>query len=225
MTIRLQSTNAQTLVGLKILVYGGAGVGKTRLCASLPSPVVFSAEGGLLSLRRFNLPYVEVDSIAKLEELYAWTIGSREARQFQSVCLDSISDIAETVLTSERIKTRDPRKAYGEVVIQVIEKIKQFRRIANKHVYFTAKEEWAVDQQTGARYFSPSFPGKQLGQLSPYEFDEVFRLTIYKDQTSGKDFEVLQTRGDSNTIAKDRSGMLEYYEKYDLGYIINKIYQ
>lgn len=221
--IQLQNTAAQPPTGAKILVYGRAGVGKTRLCASMPRPVIFSAEGGLLSLRRVQLPYILIDSLAKLDEVYKWSTQSREAQQFYSLCLDSISEIAEIILKNELGKTKDPRKAYGELLIQTIDHIKKFRMIENKNVYFTAKEQYASDGITGATYFGPLLPGKALGQDLPYQFDEVFRLATYKDQ-NGKDFEVLQCRADNQTVAKDRSGMLDVFEPPDLGRIIAKIY-
>lgn len=37
--------------GVKMLVYGASGSGKTGLCATLPAPLIISAEGGLLRLR------------------------------------------------------------------------------------------------------------------------------------------------------------------------------
>ena len=51
------STASQESVtnGIKVLVYGGAGVGKTVLTATLPNPVLISAESGSLSLRESNL--------------------------------------------------------------------------------------------------------------------------------------------------------------------------
>ena len=44
--------------GVKILCYGEAGVGKTVLLATLPRPVLISAESGTLSLQVQNLDRV-----------------------------------------------------------------------------------------------------------------------------------------------------------------------
>lgn len=48
MAIQLQSTSGLHANGVKVLVYGKAGAGKTSLIPTLPHPVVLSAEGGLL---------------------------------------------------------------------------------------------------------------------------------------------------------------------------------
>lgn len=46
---------ASAASGIKCLVYGGSGTGKTVLSATLPTPVLISAEAGVLSLRKDNL--------------------------------------------------------------------------------------------------------------------------------------------------------------------------
>jgi len=46
MAINLKSTGSLSASGVKLLVYGQAGAGKTSLIKSLPAPIVLSAEGG-----------------------------------------------------------------------------------------------------------------------------------------------------------------------------------
>ena len=94
MAINLKSTGGLTANGVKLLVYGQAGAGKTSLIKSLPNPIVLSAEGGLLSIQDADLPYIEVASMDDLREAYAWCRDSKEAAGFQSVALDSISEVA-----------------------------------------------------------------------------------------------------------------------------------
>ena len=66
MAINLQSTNTVVNAGIKMLVYGAAGTGKTCLIPTLPSPVILSAEGGLLSISDHNIPFIEVKSMDTL---------------------------------------------------------------------------------------------------------------------------------------------------------------
>lgn len=221
--VRLQSTANSAANGIKVLVYGKAGVGKTRLIATAPAPVIFSAESGLLSLRRFNLPFWEIKTLSDLITAYRWTIESNEARQFGTICLDSISELAEVILKNELSKNKDPRKAYGEVLTQTIAVVRDFRDIPGRNVYFSAKEEFAKDDMLGGMFFMPSLPGSKLGQQLPYYFDEVFRLAIFRGQ-DGKEFEALQTRGDNQVIAKDRSGCLDAFEPANLHRIFTKIH-
>ena len=93
MAINLKSTSGLSANGVKMLVYGNAGTGKTSLIPTLPNPVVLSAEGGLLSIQDASLPYVEVNSYETLMEAYKWLTESDEGKAFDSIALDSISEI------------------------------------------------------------------------------------------------------------------------------------
>jgi len=55
MAIKLKSTGSLSANGVKMLVYGAAGSGKTTLVKTLPNVIVLSAEGGLLSIQDTNL--------------------------------------------------------------------------------------------------------------------------------------------------------------------------
>jgi len=217
MAIQLKSTGELGNQGLKVLVYGQAGCGKTTLSKTLPKPVVLSAEGGLLSLKDDNIPYVEIKSMTDLHEAYAWLQDSDE---FESVVLDSISEIAEVVLSHEKKINKDGRAAYGEMDVQLSEIIRAFRDL-NMHVLMTAKLEKQQDEMGRMLYF-PSLPGNKTAQKLPYFFDEVLALRIEKDE-EGKTQRALMCDSDGLWLAKDRSGKLETWEAPDLGEIIAKV--
>ena len=84
MAINLKTTGSLSANGVKLLVYGQAGAGKTTLVKTLPNPIVLSAEGGLLSIQDADLPYIEIASMDDLREAYSWLTGSVEAAGFQS---------------------------------------------------------------------------------------------------------------------------------------------
>ena len=206
---------------VKLLVYGRAGAGKTMLTHTLPSPIVLSAEGGLLSVQGANLPYIEIATLDDLTEAYTWLISSEEAKQFKSVALDSISEVAEVVLSRELKLSKDGRAAYGELNNKMASIVRSFRDIPDKHVYFSAKLEKTADEM-GRILYSPSMPGKSLSAQLPYFFDEVLALRVEKDQ-EGNVQRALMTDSDGLWEAKDRSGRLDFWESPDLGLIINKI--
>ena len=68
MAIQLKRTGDIAQNGVKLLVYGQAGAGKTSLIATLPSPIVLSAEGGLLSIKDANLHFIEIKTIDDLQK-------------------------------------------------------------------------------------------------------------------------------------------------------------
>lgn len=221
MAISLKSTLGGSANGVKMLVYGQAGAGKTSLIPTLPSPVILSAEGGLLSIAGHDLPFIEIVDLATLHEAYAWLTGSAEAQQFKSVALDSISEIAEVVLNSEKKATKDPRAAYGAMQEQVTDIVRAFRDLPGRHVLFTAKVEKATDEQ-GRILYAPSMPGNKLAQQLPYFFDEVFALRIERDADGGHQ-RAIMAEGDGLWQAKDRSGKLDAWEAPHLGAIIEKM--
>lgn len=213
MAIQLQSTRSFATNGVKVLVYGQAGVGKTSLVRGLPDPVILSAEGGLLSISDADFPFIEINSMKSLGEAYEWLIGSDEAKQFKSVALDSISEIAEVCLSDEKRDAKDPRQAYGAMQESITSLIRLFRDIPGRHVYMSAKVEHTKDD-LGAILYAPSMPGNKLGQSLPYFFDEVLALRLERDN-EGNARRVLQTQPDGIWQAKDRSGRLDAWELAD----------
>lgn len=221
MAIQLKRTGSLAASGVKLLVYGQAGAGKTSLIKTLPNPVVLSAEGGLLSIQDADLPYIEISTMDSLREAYQWLAESAEARSFQSVALDSISEIAEVVLNHEKKVNKDPRAAYGAMQEQMADIIRVFRDLPGRHVYMSAKLEKTQDEM-GRILYAPSMPGNKTGQSLPYFFDEVLALRVERD-AEGNHHRALMCDSDGLWLAKDRSGKLAGWEAPDLGAIINKI--
>lgn len=221
MAIQLKNTRGFSANGVKILVYGQASAGKTYIISTLPNPVVFSAESGLLTLNEFDIPYEEINNMADMDDAYAWAIGSDEAKKFDTICLDSLSEIAEVCLSTEKKKSKDPRAAYGEMQDKIGTLVRSFRDLPGKNVYFSAQLEKSTDE-TGRVLYAPAMPGKKTGQSLPYFFDEVFALRVEKDK-DGKKQRMLQCDSDGLWEAKDRSGKLGDWEEADLGAVIRKI--
>lgn len=222
MAITLKSTKGLHAHGVKCLVYGHAGAGKTSLIPTLPAPIVLSAEGGLMSIADADVPFIEIGSMADLMEAYDWLQNSSDATHYQSVALDSISEIAELVLGEELKRNKDGRAAYGELNTVMTGMIRGFRDLPGKHVLFTAKCEKAQDE-TGKMLYAPSMPGKSLTMQLPYFFDLVMALRVEKD-AEGATHRMLMTDSDGTWQAKNRAaGKLDMWEAPDLGAIINKI--
>lgn len=223
--------------GVKCLVYGGPGMGKTVLSATCPVPVLISAESGMLSLKKenldrlfgannpmvaYNMPVIEIQTVQDLTDAYEWCARSHEAGNFLTICLDSLSEIAETVLNNAKKSVKDPRQAYGELITQMENLVRLFRDLPGKNVYMAAKMEPMKDELTGVVKYGPSMPGAKLGSKLPYFFDEVFRLGVNKDQ-NGNPFRFLQTQPDMQFEAKDRSGVLAPMEFPFLASVFQKI--
>ena len=144
--------------------------------ATLPDPIILSAESGVLSLGHVRIPQITISTYKEMDEAYNFLKLSEHAKQFKSVALDSISEIAEQCLRGEKAVSKDGRRAYGEMGDQMRELIRKFRDLPGKHVYFSAKQGYNKDDVTGISRYGPNMPGQSLTQDMPYFFDELFAL-------------------------------------------------
>ncbi len=209
--------------GAKILIYGAAGSGKTTACATAPGKVLMiSMESGLLSIRdRQNVDAIEVKEAQEIMEIHD-ALKSGELN-YDTVCLDSISEMSEILLNYEKAKHKDPRMAYGNVQESVTNVMRAFRDL-HMHVVFVSKmEKQNVDN---IMQYEPKMVGTKLGQSITYFFDEVVALKVIEEQ--GDEGTIvknrwLQTEIGQGYTAKDRSGKLNSFEEPCLTSVINKL--
>lgn len=215
--------NAVTDSGLKILVYGAPGAGKTRLCGTTSGKtIILSAEAGLTSLRTKSIDVIEIKNSDDLQEAYRYLSSSDDGLSYKWICLDSISEIAEVLLVSEKRNAKDPRQAYGVMAERMIAITRAFRDLPGRHIYFSAKMERTKDEATGAMIYGPSMPGKMVGPNLPYYFTEV--MVLRKERADdGSIASWLQTSSDPQYVATDKSGCLDMFEVPNLGNIERKI--
>lgn len=206
--------------GLTVLVHGPPGAGKTRLCVTtgdLERTLIISAEGGLLSIKDWDVDCVEVTSLNDVYEAYEFLRGGEH--DYRWVCIDSISEIAEVVLQGEKLRNRDGRRAYGEMADTVFDLLRGFRNLP-MHVVMTAKQG---REEIGNQVLrAPMLPGRQLTLNIAYLFDEVFALRVEQNK-EGELVRVLQTGKSRSFEAKDRSGKLAMYEEANLAQVWRKI--
>jgi len=211
--------------GAKLLVYGESGVGKTTLCQTAPGKtLVVSMESGLLSIKDApNLDAIEVKEASEIEQIAE--LLENKTLDYDTVCLDSVTEMAEILLSQEKAKSKDPRRAYGEVIEVMIKTMRRFRDLP-MHVVFIAKQSRERDESSGMFHYQPMMVGAKLPTQIPYFFDEVLVLRTFDDENEkGKTVTSrwLQTKIGQNYIAKDRSGKLEGFESPDLASVINKL--
>jgi len=206
---------------VNILIYAEAGWGKTEQCKHAPNPLIISAEGGLLTLTDEDIPLMEINNIADATEVCDWLDMSKEPEKYTTVCVDSLSEIAEVLLSDEMKKTKDARQAYGIMHNEMSMFIRRLRA-AHKDVYFTAKQKKVVAEVGGAINYMPAAPGQMLLQALPYFFDEVL-VGRYGKLSTGEIYRYIQTNEDRQYTAKDRSGTLQKIVEPDLGKVIETI--
>jgi phage nucleotide-binding protein len=224
MAIKLVSTrDSAHISGLKFLIHAPSGAGKTTLCSTTGEPtIIISAESGLLSLSKFDIPAIEVKTLDELYEAYDFVANNPEGQAFKWVMLDSISEIAEVVLNAEKKTAKDPRQAYGALAEKMTDLIRAFRDLPGRNVVFLCKQEKIKDEQSGALLYSPSMPGNMLKQGIAYFFDFVGAIRVEKD-AEGNPTRWIQLARDYSYEAKDRSGVLDMFEPPNLRLIADKV--
>ena len=138
------------------------------------------------------------------------------------MCLDSVSELAELCLAEERQKVKNKLQAYGEMADIIEGLIKGFRDLPNTNVLFTAKQARNKDDANGTMIYEPGMPGQKLANALPYYFDLVLAARVFKND-DGTIEHWLQTQKDEQYEAKDRSGLLDLFEKPNLAALEKKI--
>lgn len=210
--------------GIKMLIWGDSGAGKTRLAGTLDpaTTLILSAENGLLSLRQHNINALRIDNVQDLADAFTFC-QSPAAANIKNVVLDSLTEIGEQVLVNAKKLVKDPRQAYGELIEKVMDLAKKFRGLEGKNIIFLCKLERFQDTASGVTMFGPSMPGKSVGPQLPYLFDEVFKIDSAVHPETKEKYHFLQTGKDAQNVCKDRSGALAMYEPADLNHILSKI--
>lgn len=210
--------------GIKAMLFGMPGVGKTVMSTTTPEPLktlILSAESGLLSIQDSSLAVSVIDSMDALQDAYAYLVAN--PKLYTWIILDSISEIAEVVLSDEKSNVKDMRQAYGALAERMVKLCKAFRNLVGVNVIFIAKEQKITDD-FGPTTSAPMFPGARLTKELPYLFDLNICLRVKRDDETGEVKRACQCHPDEiyNTI-KDRSGKLDQFEKPDWTSIYNKI--
>lgn len=201
-------------------MYGGPGSGKTPLFNTAPRPVLCAVEPGLLSMRNSNIPTWEAYTRPKIDEFCKWLFESSEARNFDSVGFDSISQVAEIILTDELDpkKNKDGRAAYGKMSIAVMSIVNALYYLPQKHIYLIAKQ--GIEEGTGKK--KPYFPGQDLNVKVPHMYDEILHLGLNTVPGQMNPVRSIRTMENFEITARDRSGMLAELEPPDLSALFAK---
>jgi len=206
--------------GVKVLCYGPPGSGKTPSIQSAPSPICLVVEPGMLSTRGCDYPCWEANTVPKIEEFFKFIFESAEAKNFQTICVDSWSEVADVYLKAALKAKAHGQAAYGEMATNVMKMTEALYFWKEKHVILLAKQS---KDGEGDKY-KPYFPGKILNSEIPHKFDEV--LYCSKQIVPGQGAKPIPTLTCSESYlaaARDRSGKLADLEPLDWTYIFNKI--
>ena len=207
--------------GVKVVLYGGPGTGKTPLLTTAPSPIICFTETGFLSIRKYNGPAVLATTYKEIREFWMWAIQSHEARQFYTKCCDSFSQQAEIILEEEKKSCKDLRQAFGKMSEKMMEIANWIYFAPSFHSLLIAKE--GMIDLNGVNKARPYFPGQDLHIKLPHLFDSVWR--VENASTPNGSQKVIRTRESFNAFARERSGNLQELEAPDINALIQRSMQ
>lgn len=207
------------------ILYGPSGSGKTYSAVSVPGKtLIASAEKGLRTLLELapDMDVAEINTINDLRELHTYL---KTNLTYDTVFLDSLSEVGEMALSEAKTATKDGRQAYMMMADTVAGMIKAFNELPCTVIMIAQEERIASEMIGQVDYlFAPSIPGKSFMARIPYKLDFVFCLrTRINDE--GKMERAFQTGPNGDYLAKARSQRLETFEAADWAQIFTKLNQ
>ena len=202
--------------GVKSVIYGPAGSAKTPTINTAPRPVLLATEPGLLSMRNSNVPTWIAPTTAKIDEFMKWFEGSTEAKNYDTLAIDSVSQMCDIALGEAAKKHRHGLQQYGEMADYIMPYMERLYFMKGKHMFLIAKEE---TEATGFK--RPYFPGKVLPVQIPHRYDCILRLAKANIPGVGEQL-AFQCNGGYDTMARNRFGILADFEPPNFGDLVKK---
>lgn len=208
--------------GVKMLAFGAPGSGKTPLAITAPSPVILACEAGMLSLRGCdNVPAYKADTSAKIDDFLKWWFESKEAEQFETLAIDSISHMANIILEHEKAQTKHGQAAYGAMAERVYKWAEKIFAQPHRHAYLIC-QQGTVDEG-GVQKRRPVLPGQDLNTRIPHLFDLIAHVGPAVVPGQPRPVIALRCQAGFDVLARDRSGKLSEYEPPNLAQLFEKM--
>lgn len=206
--------------GVKCIAYGPGGSGKSPVAETAPNPVYLAIEPGLLSMRHSKIPSWQGDTLERINEFMTWLFNSAEAKKFDTVIVDSLSEWCEMLLAKYMKINTHGLKAYGDMAEAFLKDAMKLYFMPQKHMYLIAKE--TAVEQGGALKRRPYYPGKEVYKEMDHKFDEILNLGLHTIPGVVGQQRAFCTGETFDIHARDRSGNLDLYEPPNLDVIFRK---
>ena len=180
-----------------------------------PRPLLLACEPGLGSLRGVqHVATYDAMTIERVEEFLKWFhSGSAELKNFDTLIIDSLSQLMDLILTRAQSKYPHGKQAYGnldEVGFDIVQKLYYTRE---KHLFMIC--QYGQMEEDGQMVSRPMFPGQALNRKIPHLFDQI--LYFHQQQPPGWQYPIraVRCRPTLQIMARDRFGRLDEIEWAD----------
>lgn len=208
--------------GVKCIIYGAPGCGKTPLVTTASNVLYVAIERGQVSLQGTNVPAVTAYDLPSFYQFIEWMDRSEEAKQYNTFFIDSISRFCSLVLEEELAKKSksgekvNGQAAYGEMAKRVLKVFHLLNGMKNRNIVMLAQSDTKPEQ---AR---PYFEGNEIDTKIPHLYDGVFHLGYHDVPDRGLTYS-LQMRETEKYFARCRFNAAADYEAANLDYLFNKL--
>jgi len=208
--------------GVKCIIYGNPGCGKTPLVTTASDVLYIAIEHGQVSLQGTNVPAVAAYDTTSFYQVLAWIDKSEEAKKYKTFFFDSISRLATLFLTEELSKKSksgekvNGQAAYGEMASRVLKVLNILNDMKSRNIVMLAQNDTKPEQSR------PYFEGNEIDTKIPHLFDGVFHLGHHYIPERGLTYS-LQMRETEKHFARCRFNQAADYEAPKLDYLFNKL--
>lgn len=207
--------------GAKAIIYGPPGGRKTPTINTCPRPILLACEPGMLSMRGSTVPTFQAFTGKLIDEFFSWFFSSNERKNFDTLALDSTSQMADIYLqealngSSNSGNKRHGLQAYGEMATKVLSHLRPLFFTENINTYLIAKE----GSKDGMKW--PYFPGQQLLTEVPHMYDFILHLGLQNVPGMGQ-VPAFRCNQSIDVLARSRTGNLNDFEPPDFNLLCKK---
>ena len=205
--------------GVKAICYGGPGVGKTPIFGTAPRPLLLATEPGLLSMKGSNVPTYRAFTEKEIDAFFLWFFESNEVKNFDTLGIDSTSQMADIYLQEAKKTIKHGLQQYGYMAERTMNHLRRLYFKENVHTYLIAKQQTETVNNIQIR--KPYYPGQQLPIELPHMFDAILHLAKVSIPNVGETL-AFRCQSSYDTVARDRTGKLNEYEPPNFADIIRK---
>lgn len=204
--------------GIKALIYGAPGSAKTPLISTCPRPVMLACEAGMLSMKGSNVPTWQAFTPERIDEFFKWFFHSNESKNYDTLAIDSASQMADVYLQAALKTNKHGKAAYGEMATNVMDHLRPLYYTQQKHTYVICKETEVSNMKR------PYFPGQYLNPEVPHLFDFILHLGIKNVPSIGQTL-AFQCNQTYDVLARNRTGNLNDFEQPSFSQLVTKAMQ
>lgn len=215
---------AAEVAGLKVLVYGASGSGKTHFAGTFPRPLFLDLEGGMrpvagMGVLRWPAPGASVSSITQVKTFWQLVKAALKEKEmhgvdpgFDTIVIDGLNELQDLVMRNV-IDTFPARRQYEDQPVQadygkanrdLLTMVRLFLKFPC-HVVFTCNEVYQEADLEGK--YGPKLVGRAATPEIMRLVDMVGRCYTYRETQDGPVIHGLIFEDSPTQYGKDRIGM------------------